>query len=102
MVFNVSTGQISQQLDLSGSVNTMTWEPRGKQLFVGDSKGYIYVFEYDATTTRMTKCLRTTAYSKFSRSKPITSIEYKAWSNSPQHRPELLVSCQDNTVKLLM
>ena len=99
-MYNLSTGQVTQQMDCSGAVNTITWEPKGNLLFVGDSKGFIYVFEFDQTTGRTTKCSKTTAYGRFARSRPIISIQYKAWSNSPQHRPELLVSCQDNTLKL--
>ena len=100
IVYNLSTGQPSQQMDLSGSVNTLTWNPTGSLLFAGDAKGYIYIFEYDQETGKTTKVLRASAFGRFSRSRPIVSIQYKAWSNSPQHRPELLVSCQDNTLKL--
>ena len=99
-MYNLSTGQISQQLDCSAAVNTLTWDPQGRQLFVGDAKGFIYIFEYDLTSGKITKTMRTSVLSRLARARPIVSIQYKAWSNSPQHRPELLVSCQDNTLKL--
>ncbi|KAL0484780.1 WD repeat-containing protein [Acrasis kona] len=107
-VYNLSTGKPADlkrkaqanTLKLSYPITALCITPLGDMAFVGDQKGFMYVYSIDSSSglflgrrIHMIKC---------SRGGPLTSISYSTYtSNSRRANPCLLVnSCGDDVVKL--
>lgn len=98
-VYNLSTGIIVNKNCLQkvvGRVETMCFDSAGTNLWIGDDKGTISAFQFDAFTLKFTKTRKITSNNGYS----ITSISYKNSSSKEAPLANLLVNAKPNYLLL--
>jgi WD40 repeat protein len=98
-VYNLSTGIIVNKNCLQkvpGRVQCICFDSTGSNLWIGDDKGSIQSFHFDAFTLKLNKTKKIISNSGYS----ITSISYKSTKWKDQVTPNLLVNAKPNYLLL--
>eukprot|EP01104_Vermistella_antarctica_P006461 TRINITY_DN1716_c0_g1_i1.p1 TRINITY_DN1716_c0_g1~~TRINITY_DN1716_c0_g1_i1.p1 ORF type:complete len:494 (+),score=80.94 TRINITY_DN1716_c0_g1_i1:51-1532(+) len=102
---NLSTGRISFAFPVGSTpVTTLTIDPAGQYLFVGDKGGILYTYNYSMRTGGPADLERASTIRVVREDSTgggaLTSVAYKGWNRSTDHSPELLVTSSDNCMRL--
>lgn len=97
-LFNVSTGMAVKggSSKTAGGAVCLAFEPTGAKVWVGDSKGSIFLYAVDKITWKLQRIKRLVV----SQGSMVTSISYRTWMNREARDPSLLVSCTDSNLRL--
>ncbi|EFA83120.1 WD40 repeat-containing protein [Heterostelium album PN500] len=84
---------VGKPLKAMNQITTMQFESRGNYLFVGDSMGYINIYNFKETLIPISKAQISKA--------PISSLVSQYWKSGEKLNLSMLANCKDNVMRVI-